>query len=50
MILIGLLAYLVRKNDGFCRTLMEQKEFAEFIWADWLRKSRTASFESCGLA
>ena len=32
------LAYLVRKNDGFCRTLMEQKEFAEFIWADWLRE------------
>jgi hypothetical protein len=31
------LAYLVRKNDGFCRTLMGQKEFAEFIWADWLR-------------
>jgi hypothetical protein len=31
------LAWMVRKNDGFCRALMEQKEFAEFIWADWMR-------------
>jgi hypothetical protein len=31
------LAYLVRKNGGFCRGLMERKEFAEFVWADWLR-------------
>lgn len=30
------LAWLVRKEDGFCRSEM-QKEFAEFIWADWLR-------------
>lgn len=32
------LAWLVRKNNGFCRSEMPQKEFAEFIWADWLRK------------
>jgi hypothetical protein len=32
------LAWRLRKNDGFCRSLMPQKEFAEFIWADWLRK------------
>ncbi len=32
------LAWLVREKNGFCRGLMEQKEFAEFIWADWLRK------------
>jgi hypothetical protein len=32
------LAWMVRKKDGFCRALMNQKEFAEFIWADWLRK------------
>jgi hypothetical protein len=31
------LAWMVRKKDGFCRALMEQKEFAEFIWADWMR-------------
>jgi hypothetical protein len=31
------LAWLVRKDDGFCRALMPQKEFAEFQWADWLR-------------
>jgi hypothetical protein len=31
------LAYLLRKADGFCRGLMEKKEFAEFIWADWMR-------------
>jgi hypothetical protein len=31
------LAWMVRKRDGFCRTLVEQKEFAEFIWADWMR-------------
>jgi hypothetical protein len=34
------LAYLVRKRNGFCRALMtaENKEFAQFEWADWLRK------------
>jgi hypothetical protein len=32
------LAWRLRKNDGFCRSIMPQKEFAEFIWADWLRK------------
>jgi len=31
------LAWMVRKKGGFCRALMEQKEFAEFIWADWMR-------------
>lgn len=32
------LAWLVRKSNGFCRSEMPQKEFAEFLWADWLRK------------
>jgi hypothetical protein len=32
------LAWLIRKQDGFCRSEMKQKEFAEFVWADWLRK------------
>jgi hypothetical protein len=31
------LAWMVRKDDGFCRERMEQKEFAEFIWADFMR-------------
>jgi hypothetical protein len=31
------LAWMLRKEDGYCRALMEQKEFAEFIWADWMR-------------
>jgi hypothetical protein len=33
------LAWRLRKNDppGFCRSIMPQKEFAEFIWADFLR-------------
>lgn len=31
------LAWRLRKSDGFCRSTMPQKEFAEFIWADWLR-------------
>ncbi|WP_461318787.1 ParB/Srx family N-terminal domain-containing protein [Bradyrhizobium barranii] len=31
------LAWRLRKNDGFCRSIMQQKEFAEFTWADWLR-------------
>jgi hypothetical protein len=36
------LAWRLRKNDppGFCRSIMPQKEFAEFIWADWLRKQK----------
>jgi hypothetical protein len=32
------LAWLLRKKSGFCRSEMPQKEFAEFLWADWLRK------------
>jgi hypothetical protein len=33
------LAWRVRKKDGFCRALMTgNTEFAEFQWADWLRK------------
>jgi hypothetical protein len=32
------LAWLVRKNGGICRSEMKQKEFAEFVWADWLRE------------
>ncbi len=32
------LAWLVRKSGGFCRSEMPQKEFAEFLWADWFRK------------
>jgi hypothetical protein len=31
------LAWMVRKKDGYCRALMDQREFAEFIWADWMR-------------
>jgi hypothetical protein len=31
------LARYVRKANGFCRSIMKQKEFAEFIWADFLR-------------
>jgi hypothetical protein len=31
------LAWMVRKNGGFCRELMDYKEFAEFLWADWMR-------------
>jgi hypothetical protein len=31
------LAWRLRKNGGFCRSIMPQKEFAEFTWADWLR-------------
>jgi hypothetical protein len=31
------LAWMVRKNGGFCRQLMDHKEFAEFVWADWMR-------------
>jgi hypothetical protein len=31
------LAWRLRKNGGFCRSTMLHKEFAEFIWADWLR-------------
>jgi hypothetical protein len=32
------LAYYVRKDKWICRTLMNQTEFAEFLWADWFRK------------
>ena len=28
------LAWLVRRNGGYCKT---SSEFAEFKWADWLR-------------
>ena len=28
------LAWLVRKNEGFCKS---SQEFAEFTWADWMR-------------
>jgi hypothetical protein len=31
------LAWRLRKEDGFCRANMQQVEFAEFVWADWLR-------------
>jgi hypothetical protein len=31
------LAWMIRKDNGFCRATMAQKEFAEFLWADWLR-------------
>jgi hypothetical protein len=31
------LAWMVRKSGGFCRQLMDHKEFAEFLWADWMR-------------
>lgn len=31
------LAWMVRKNGGFCRALLKQKEFVEFSWADWMR-------------
>ena len=31
------LAWQLRRKGGFCRSEMPQKEFAEFIWADWLR-------------
>jgi hypothetical protein len=35
------LAWMVRKSGGFCRQLMDHKEFAEFVWADWMRGRRT---------
>jgi hypothetical protein len=31
------LAWYVRNAHGFCRSDMGSKDFAEFIWADWLR-------------
>lgn len=31
------LAWRLRKQGGYCRSDMPQKEFAEFVWADWLR-------------
>jgi hypothetical protein len=30
-------AWYVRNANGFCRSDMNSKDFAEFIWADWLR-------------
>ena len=35
------LAWRLRKAGGFCRSEMDQKEFAEFIWADWMRGQPT---------
>lgn len=32
------LAWRLRKEGGYCRAAMRQKEFAEFLWADWLRQ------------
>lgn len=32
------LAWRLRKAGGFCRAAMAQREFAEFLWADWLRR------------
>src|ERR1700728_844567 len=32
------LAWRVRKENGFCRGEMRPKEFAEFQWANWMRK------------
>lgn len=40
------LAWRLRKSDGFCREIMPQKEFAEFIWADWLRTRPELPFEA----
>jgi hypothetical protein len=31
------LAWYVRNAGGFCRSDMNSKDFAEFVWADWLR-------------
>jgi len=31
------LAWRLRKQGGFCRAEMARMDFAEFIWADWLR-------------
>lgn len=31
------LAGQLRINGGFCRSIMGQTEFAEFLWADWMR-------------
>lgn len=31
------LAWRLRKAGGFCRSAMKEKEFAEFVWADWMR-------------
>jgi hypothetical protein len=40
------LAWRLRKSDGFCRGDMKQKEFAEFIWADWLRQQPELSIDA----
>lgn len=35
------LAWMVRKRDGYCRSLMNGRtDFAEFWWADWFRKQK----------
>jgi hypothetical protein len=44
------LAWMLRKEDGFCRALMEQKEFAEFIWADWMRGRAELPVEQVAVA
>ena len=31
------LAWRLKQAGGFCRSKMAHKEFAEFLWADWLR-------------
>jgi hypothetical protein len=31
------LAWYIRNAGGFCRSDMSSKDFAEFVWADWLR-------------
>ncbi|WP_456777308.1 ParB/Srx family N-terminal domain-containing protein [Bradyrhizobium sp. USDA 3686] len=33
------LAWRLRKNGGFCRSIMPQKEFAEFTWADAISRT-----------
>lgn len=42
------LAWRVRKAGGFCRHEMEQTEFAEFTWADWLRTRPELQAEVAG--
>lgn len=40
------LAWRLRKDGGYCRAAMRQKEFAEFIWADWLRRQPSLPIEN----
>ena len=42
------LAWRVRKNGGFCRSEMKQKEFAEFVWADRLREQKELPADAVG--